>query len=92
MDARQDEEPPDCREATGESTAKEEGIAFRSSESASPGNAAICGKPPGCRRSGGGGVYPAGLHAFDMLRPRDAVSRETIRNFERHFEQAVRKK
>ena len=37
-------------------------------------------------------VYPADLHAFDMLRPRDAVSRETIRNFERHFEQAVRKK
>ncbi len=37
-------------------------------------------------------VYPADLHAFDMLRPRDAVSREAIRHFERHFEQALRKK
>ena len=37
-------------------------------------------------------VYHTDMHAFDMLRPRDAVSREAIRNFERHFEQALRMK
>lgn len=35
-------------------------------------------------------VYPTDMHAFDMLRPRDAVSREAIQNFEQHFEQALR--
>ena len=34
-------------------------------------------------------VYPTDVHAFDMLRPRDAVSREAIRNFELHFEKAL---
>ncbi len=37
-------------------------------------------------------VYPTDMHAFDMLRPQDAVSREAIQNFERHFEQALRMK
>lgn len=37
-------------------------------------------------------VYPTDMHAFDMLRPQDAVSREAIQNFERHFEQALQMK
>lgn len=37
-------------------------------------------------------VYPTDMHAFDMLRPQDAVSQEAIQNFERHFEQALRMK
>ena len=37
-------------------------------------------------------VYPTNMHAFDMLRPRDALSREAIRHFEQHFEQALLKK
>ena len=37
-------------------------------------------------------VYPTDMHAFDMLRPQDAVSQEAIQNFERHFEQALRTK
>ena len=35
-------------------------------------------------------VYPTDMHAFDMLRPQDAVSQEAIQNFERHFEKALR--
>ena len=35
-------------------------------------------------------VYPTDMHAFDMLRPQDAMSQEAIQNFERHFEQALR--
>ena len=35
-------------------------------------------------------VYPTDMHAFDMLHPQDAVSKEAIQNFERHFEQALR--
>ena len=37
-------------------------------------------------------VYPTDMHAFDMLRPQDAVSKEAIQNFERHFEHALRMK
>ena len=37
-------------------------------------------------------VYPTDMHAFDMLCPQDAMSKEAIRNFEQHFEQALRMK
>ena len=34
-------------------------------------------------------VYPTNLHAFDMLYPEDAVSRQAISAFERHFLKAL---
>ena len=36
-------------------------------------------------------VYPTNLHAFDMLYPEDAVSRQAIRAFELRFGDAIRK-
>ena len=34
-------------------------------------------------------VYPTDMHAFDMLRPEDELSRRAIRAFERRFEEAM---
>lgn len=34
-------------------------------------------------------VYPTNVHAFDMLYPEDAVSRQAISAFERHFQEAM---
>ena len=36
-------------------------------------------------------MYPTDMHAFDMLRPRDAVSRKAIQNFLLHFEKALQR-
>ncbi len=36
-------------------------------------------------------VYPTNVHAFDMLRPDDELSREAIRRFSEHFEKALNK-
>ena len=35
-------------------------------------------------------VYPSDVHAFDMLRPDEELSREAIRRFNEHFEKAYR--
>ena len=35
-------------------------------------------------------VYPTNIHAFDMLRPDDEVSKEAIRKFNEHFEKALK--
>ena len=35
-------------------------------------------------------VYPSDLHAFDMLKPNQDISKEAIRKFEEHFEYALR--
>ena len=35
-------------------------------------------------------VYPTNLHAFDMLCPEDAVSRQAIGAFERRFGDAIK--
>ena len=34
-------------------------------------------------------VYPSNVHAFDMLRPEDAVSKEAIRKFNQHFQKVL---
>lgn len=34
-------------------------------------------------------VYPTDMHAFDMLRPKDELSRQAVRKFEERFEQAL---
>ena len=34
-------------------------------------------------------VYPTNVHAFDMLYPEEAVSRQAISAFERHFQEAM---
>ncbi len=36
-------------------------------------------------------VYPSDLHAFDMLRPDDEMSKEAIRRFNEHFERALKR-
>ena len=35
-------------------------------------------------------VYPSNVHAFDMLRPDEEVSKEAIRKFNEHFEKALK--
>ena len=35
-------------------------------------------------------VYPTDLHAFDMLRPDDEISKEAIRKFNEQFEKALK--
>ena len=35
-------------------------------------------------------VYPSDLHAFDMLKPNQDISKEAVRKFEEHFEYALR--
>ena len=34
-------------------------------------------------------VYPSNVHAFDMLRPEDAISKEAIRKFNQHFQKVL---
>ena len=36
-------------------------------------------------------VYHTNMHAFDMLRPDDAMSREAAEKFNRHFEKVFLK-
>ena len=36
-------------------------------------------------------VYPSNIHAFDMLRPDEELSREAIRKFNGHFEKVLKK-
>ena len=34
-------------------------------------------------------IYPTNVHAFDMLKPEDELSREAIRRFNDQFEKAL---
>ena len=36
-------------------------------------------------------VYPTDVHAFDMMRPEDALSAQAIQVFEKHFAEALEK-